>query len=932
MNAKSPLLTRLRAGLTLEEQARYQNFVEELSVPNADTHALQTHFMEWATPIVTRLDLGHPGALWGQLKAQAKPARVLANAVTLDALPTPLVRAVLAWQNEDAKLRPFKAVHRLIDAIEVFCKLYTVAGVSRFVEVLGQRLDSEHLPTPEQVEQLDGIRTMLAAGLRTPSLGIWWGFARETAKALDVLGEAHVLPGGIEALTRPQSKLKKAFEGNDNLISFRNSYAHGATPSDAASQKDLDKQAPRLEVLLKEASELSLAPLIAVCENGDVLNACGAGLTPMSDPPAGLQPGRCYLVDETGHALDLHPLLVFDGKGPEGVFYFYNDLRTNHASLLNYPQALHRRDKPLRDVLLQRFPIDEWQKLGGAELDPFRERIEALTEVFKGRLPELQALATFLDETDRGFHVVWGPPGVGKSTLLARMTQLLRWDPKLREQASPGIEWPELRIEVMEYFIRRGSTDTAAKLLESLNQRLDSRFNLSIGRGTTDEERRRYFVERLQIISKRLEDDQRLVLVLDGLDEARKDDPIMSSLPRDVPPKVVVLYGSRPQQALRYGFYDELDRERRSCVDLSGLSLADTRALLYAHVDKYALETEYVEAVLERSEGNPLYLKLLCQGLEQGIYALNDRARLPSGMEELYTNALVRIEQEAPGATDLLTLLAAARDFVSPAMAAELMKLSEARLVSGVLSACMEFLYENPLTESIDDYQLFHESLREHLRNKHGSDVIGWEEALAEWASVWLTPDGDPCHAEERLLYAVSYAVPHQADCRKRALEHERHNEAQRRGETMLSLVEAERWRALCFKICGNGTALQLAIRLAQDVVRALDQNGSERERMLRFARWRHDEPYRLYNVQRDQLRTPVEGAAQKAHLEDVVQLARMGTRPRDRVMLALTALWAPQQRPQELPLALRKEMARWLEDAREPALVKLWGLSGGGQ
>ena len=56
----------------------------------------------------------------------------------LEALPTPLVRSIHAWQDEDANQRPFRAVHRLIDAVEVLCKLYTVAGVSQFVDVLGQ--------------------------------------------------------------------------------------------------------------------------------------------------------------------------------------------------------------------------------------------------------------------------------------------------------------------------------------------------------------------------------------------------------------------------------------------------------------------------------------------------------------------------------------------------------------------------------------------------------------------------------------------------------------------------------------------------------------------------------------------------------------------------------------------------------------------------
>ena len=47
--------------------------------------------------------------------------------------------------------------------------------------------------------------------------------------------------------------------------------------------------------------------------------------------------------------------------------------------------------------------------------------------------------------------------------------------------------------------------------------------------------------------------------------------------------------------------------------------------------------------------------------------------------------------------------------------------------------------------------------------------------------------------------------------------------------------------------------------------------------------------------------------------------------------MLALTALWAsPHGRPSERPPVLDKAVVRWLEEAREPALDKLWQLTGG--
>ena len=45
------------------------------------------------------------------------------------------------------------------------------------------------------------------------------------------------------------------------------------------------------------------------------------------------------------------------------------------------------------------------------------------------------------------------------------------------------------------------------------------------------------------------------------------------------------------------------------------------------------------------------------------------------------------------------------------------------------------------------------------------------------------------------------------------------------------------------------------------------------------------------------------------------------------------TALWAPLGgRPVARPKALDQAVAKWLEEAREPALDKLWTLSGGGR
>ena len=165
----------------------------------------------------------------------------------LSLLPTPLARMLDVCEREDAVGQPFRAVHRLVDAIEVFAKLHTVAGVCAFSDAV---LRADAHPT-ESIQ----LRVMLAAGLRTPSLGTWWQFARESARALRSLGVAHPLPGADDAILE-KHPMRKAFDGNDNLIAFRNGYAHGATPSDATCVEDLKRVRPRLAELVERASWL----------------------------------------------------------------------------------------------------------------------------------------------------------------------------------------------------------------------------------------------------------------------------------------------------------------------------------------------------------------------------------------------------------------------------------------------------------------------------------------------------------------------------------------------------------------------------------------------------------------------------------------------------------------------------------------------------
>ena len=878
--------------------------------------------------------------------------------------PTPLARMLEKLATEQ---QPFRAVHRLVDTIEVFAKLHTVAGVCAFADAVGG-VDTQ---TKESVS----MRVMLAAGLRTPSLGTWWQFARESARALKTLQRPFPLPGADDAILKDNKSaiLKAHFDTSDpkyNLITFRNSYAHGATPSDDECSKELAARRPQVFGLLERATWLQTSEWLVRDAQGQWWRALGPTPTPLSrDAVAAMDPegfdaldtasaprATTFLRTPTG-LLSLDPLL----SHADGHAWFYNDLRDKHVNVLNYPQAEHRKAQDARVALLQRFPIEDWRRLGGHDLDPFRERIEALTEVFRGRAAELTALASGLGKA-RGFQVVWGPPGVGKSALLARFVQLCRWAPELRAKAAELVDWASLplplplpddaaperaesteradstealaEVFVVEFLIRRGTNATAAQMFDSLNQRLDLLFSLQFPTGTTDLERRTYFDARLRAVSERLAARAdagrpgRLLIVVDGLDEAEgSDDPLLGLLPRTSMPHVRVLYGARPTLRLKHVFYDELDREHRAELELKGLGREDTRALLYAHVDKYRIDNAWLDTLMTRSDGNPLYLRLLCQGLQDGVYALGDALGLPAELKVLYANALIDMERRTPGATRLLALLAAARDYVPPAMAAELLGLDEGALVAGPLSTCRELLFENPLTAHVEDYQLFHESLREYISEHRASEVTAWAERLSDWCAAWRTEHGDPRHPIGlRRTYAMRHAVDHLAQSARRAEAEGQRSQSQARWAQLRGLVEDPAWREASFAACGEAGPMQRGIVHVQRLIKQAGPVSAETtQALLRWTLMYHDEPLRLYEAQRKTLRTPVVGEAQAAHLERVVDLARMGAGPRVRVMLALSALWATQSRPKALPKMLTDFVQDWLEEARDPALDKLW-------
>ena len=117
--------------------------------------------------------------------------------------------------------------------------------------------------------------------------------------------------------------------------------------------------------------------------------------------------------------------------------------------------------------------------------------------------------------------MIWGPPGIGKSALLAQSFKEIRSGLDLDGHTLEGTF-----KHVVPYFIRRGhSTVFPEEFLRHLCREMDRHYKLKgFSFGTTTLELRDALSARITTISDKKEsNDKHLVLFVDGLDEALRD-------------------------------------------------------------------------------------------------------------------------------------------------------------------------------------------------------------------------------------------------------------------------------------------------------------------------------------------------------------------------------------------------------------------------
>jgi hypothetical protein len=388
---------------------------------------------------------------------------------------------------------------------------------------------------------------------------------------------------------------------------------------------------------------------------------------------------------------------------------------------------------------------------------------------FHGREWLFDKIDRFVNEHPCGHFILRGDPGIGKSSVLARLVQ---------------------RDSCVHHFnIRSEGIQRPEQFLENVCSQLIAAHALDHASLPPEATRSASFLNKLLAqVSAGLRDGEKVIIVVDALDES--DTTLLAPgvnplyLPSSLPAGIYFVLSSRRDETVprfdgeqaRFDLiHDSIDNEGdiRTFV-ASWLHRPGVQVFL---TDRGSEAPGFMEEIAEKSQGNFMYLRHALREIESGTWGNLPLGEIPCGLESYYESHWRQLRQrdEQSWLTDHLPVLVAltvVREPVSAELIASFSGVSDHRRISSVLRAWSPFLH---VTES-QRYRLYHDSFQRFIADKdevsgervHLSDAH--ERMMGTFDEIWrdLTFSEDARKEKEGLAsrqeildYSFRHAIGH---------------------------------------------------------------------------------------------------------------------------------------------------------------------------
>jgi pimeloyl-ACP methyl ester carboxylesterase len=388
-----------------------------------------------------------------------------------------------------------------------------------------------------------------------------------------------------------------------------------------------------------------------------------------------------------------------------------------------------------------RYPI----QMHGVQGAAFDALVANHVQGFIGRDFVFEKVNTFLETHDRGYFALEGEPGIGKTAIMASLTD---------------------RYGYIHHFnsVSMGIT-SAVQFLDSVCTQLVTRYNLAAADFPADATTRdgSYLSRLLNEASKKVAAAEKLVVLVDALDEATPSsagaNPLF--LPPDLPRAVFFILTGRPDQ---FAMRANVPYSKFTLDPSSPENEFDIRRYVRENVERMHLqsvveslgvtEERFVEAPLRRSEGNFMYLRYVLPAIQANPSLYDHPDKLPQGLTEYYRDHWRRVRAGTDSAmwercVKIIYVLCEAEQAVPLEWIAKYSK-ETPFLAEEALSRWRQFLDPVPVGGKTY-YQIYHASFRDFLRRDEtvqsaGLTLADVNEGIADQQAAALGIDLGPEH------------------------------------------------------------------------------------------------------------------------------------------------------------------------------------------